>query len=121
MCHDYISQVSVLPEAVGHIELDSGAEIAELKEALAKESYRVESLEKDMKQIRRVVEDTYSEQLEMGLQVAASNKEEFLPGAMASGNVEAKVRVLQNHSNRYITVMHRSSGWYWAGSALSGL
>lgn len=49
-----------MPEAVGHIELDSGAEIAELKEALAKESYRVESLEKDMKQIRRVVEDTVS-------------------------------------------------------------
>ena len=58
MCHGYISQV--LPEAVGHMELDSGAEIAELKE--------------DMKQIRIVIEDTCSEQLQTGLQVAAGNE-----------------------------------------------
>ena len=64
----------VLTEAVGHMELDSGAAIAELKEALAKESHRVSLLEKDMKQIRRVVEDTCSEQLQTGLQVVAGNE-----------------------------------------------
>lgn len=85
----WLSQV--LPEVAGHMKPDSGAEIAELKKALAKESHKMESLEKDMKQIRIVVE-----QLQMDPQVAAGNEEESLPGAMASGNVEAKVRILQN-------------------------
>lgn len=75
------------------MKLDSGAEIAELKKAIAKESHKMESLEKDMKQIRIVVE-----QQQMGPQVAAGNEEESLPGAVASGNVEAKVRVLRKGS-----------------------
>ena len=79
------------------MEVDSGAEIAELEEALAKESHRVALLEKDMKKIRGVFEDTCSEQLQPDLQVTAGNEEEFLPGVLASGNMEAKVRVLQNH------------------------
>lgn len=88
----------VPPEVVRRIELELRryvAEIADVKKAVSKSSRKVESLEKEVRQIKALVEDIRSEQT--GSRLVADSGEELLPGTaakpLASGDVQLRSQV----------------------------
>ena len=73
----------------------SVAEIADVKKAVSKSSRKVESLEKEVRQIKALVEDIRSEQTSSQL-VADSGEEVFLGTAaetLISGDVQLRSQV----------------------------
>ena len=66
-------------------------EMADMKKALGKSSRKVESLEREVKQIRTLVEDIHSEQLQMGSRTVAESGEG--PKPLASGDVDLRPQV----------------------------
>jgi len=71
------------------------AEIADVKKVVSKSSQKVESLEKEMRQIRALMEEIRSEQT--GSQLVADSGEELLPGTaartLASGDAQLRSQV----------------------------
>ena len=67
------------------------AEMADMKKAHAKSSRKVESLEREVKLIKTLVEDIHSEQLQMGSRMTADSGEE--PKPLASGGVDLRPQV----------------------------
>ena len=67
------------------------AEIADMKKALTKSSRKVESLEREVKLIKTLVEDIHSEQLQMGSRTTADSGEGAKP--LASGGVDLRPQV----------------------------
>ena len=66
-------------------------EMADMKKALGKSSRKVESLEREVKQIRTLVEDIHSEQLQMGSHPVADSGEG--PKPFTSGDVGLRPQV----------------------------
>ena len=66
-------------------------EVADMKKALTKSSRKVESLEKEVKLIKTLVEDIHSEQLQMGSRTTMDSGEEAKP--LASGGVDLRPQV----------------------------
>jgi len=79
-----------------HLELETAvAEKADVKKVVSKSSRKVESLEKEVWQIKALVEDIHSEQTSSRL--VADSGEELLPGTAAkpltSGDVQLRSQV----------------------------
>ena len=87
----------VSPETVRRIDLElrkTVAEVADMKKALTKSSRKVESLERGIKQIEKLMEDIRGEQLASWS--VADSGEEFPPSAtkpLACGDVDLRPQV----------------------------
>ena len=68
------------------------AEIADMKKVVSKSSQKVESLEKEVRQIRALMEEIRSEQT--GSQLVADSEEELLAAKpLTSGDVQLRSQV----------------------------
>ena len=93
-----IQLCQVPPETVRRMELElrrAVGEIADVKKAVSKSSRKAESLEKEVRQIKALVEDIRSEQT--GSRLVADSGEELFSGTaakpLASGDVQLRPQV----------------------------
>ena len=95
-----IQPCQVPPEAVRRMELElrkTVAEIADVKKVVSKSSRKVDSLEKEVRQMKALVEDISSEQTLSGSRLVGDSGEELLTGTaakpLASGDVQLRPQV----------------------------